>query len=128
MDTTKTAKDLATNQLFYIDGLASVREAIELMREKNVQALIIRKRNEADANGIVTASDIIKGVIIPDKTIDEVSIYEIMTKPVLSIPASLNAKYVPRLMYNAKIRVAPVEENGVYIGMINYSSFLYQSC
>ncbi|MCH8554905.1 MAG: CBS domain-containing protein [Schleiferiaceae bacterium] len=128
MDTTKTAKDLATNQLFYIDGLASVREAIELMREKNVQALIIRKRNEADANGIVTASDIIKGVIIPDKTIDEVSIYEIMTKPVLSIPASLNAKYVPRLMYNAKIRVAPVEENGVYIGIINYSSFLYQSC
>lgn len=125
METFKKAKEIASDKLFYIDGLASIRDAIKLMKEKNVQALIIQKRDNADVNGIVTVNDIIKGVIIPDKTIDEVSVYEVMTKPVFSISAHLNVKYVPRLMYNYRIRVAPVEENGEYIGIIDYTQFLF---
>ena len=125
METFKKAKEIASDRLFFIDGLASIRDAIQLMKEKNVQALIIKKRNNADANGIITVNDIIKGVIIPDKTLDEVSVYEIMTKPVFSISAHLNVKYVPRLMYNYNIRIAPVEENGEYIGIIDYTQFLF---
>ncbi len=125
METFKKAKEIASNKLFFIDGLASVRHAVELMKENNVQALLIQKRNSADANGIITVFDIIKGVIIPNKSLDEVSVYEIMTKPVFSISAHLNVKYVPRLMYNYNVRIAPVEENGEYVGIIDYTQFLF---
>jgi signal-transduction protein with cAMP-binding, CBS, and nucleotidyltransferase domain len=125
METFKKAKEIASDKIFFIDGLASVRDAVQLMKEKGVQALIIKKRNNADANGIIIVNDIIKGVIIPNKTLDEVSVYEIMTKPVFSIPAHLNVKYVPRLMYNYNVRIAPVEENGEYIGIIDYTQFLF---
>ena len=125
MKTYKKAKEIASDKMFFIDGLASVRDAVQLMKEKNVQALIIQKRNSADANGIITVNDIIKGVIIPNKTLDEVSVYEIMTKPMFSISAHLNVKYVPRLMYNYNVRIAPVEENGKYIGIIDYTQFLF---
>jgi signal-transduction protein with cAMP-binding, CBS, and nucleotidyltransferase domain len=121
----KKAKDIASKDLYFIDGLASVREAVRLMKEKNVQALIIKKRSNADANGIVTVNDIIQGVVIPNKTWDEVSVYEIMTKPVFSIPAHLNVKYVPQLMNNYNVRIAPVEENGEYLGLIDYTRFLF---
>ncbi len=125
METFKKAKEIASDKLFYIDGLASVREAIQLMKENNVRALIIRKRDSADANGIITVYDVIKGVIIPEKSLDEVSVYEIMTKPVFSISAHLNVKYVPKLMFNYNVRFAPVEENGEYIGIIHYTQFLF---
>ena len=125
MDTFKKAKEIASSKLFYIDGLASARDAVQLMKEKDVRALIIQKRNNADTNGIVTVNDIIEGVIIPDKTLDEVSVYEIMTKPVFSISAHLNVKYVPRLMFNYNVKIAPVEENGEYVGIIDYSQFLF---
>ena len=125
METFKKAKEIASDELFFIDGLASARDAVELMKEKKVRALIIQKRNKADANGIITVNDIIKGVIIPNKTLDEVSVYEIMTKPVFSISAHLNVKYVPRLMHNYNVRIAPVEENGEYIGIIDYIQFLF---
>ena len=125
MENYKKAKEIASDKMFFIDGLASVRDAIQLMKDKNVQALIIQKRNRADANGIITVIDIINGVIILNKTLDEVSVYEIMTKPVFSISAHLNVKYVPRLMYNYDVRIAPVEENGEYIGMIDYTQFLF---
>lgn len=125
MENFKKAKDIASAQLHYIDGLASVRDAVKLMKEKKVHALIIKKRDSADANGIVTVYDIVTGVIIPEKNIDEVSIYEVMTKPVLSISAHLNVKYVPRLMHNYNVRIAPVEENGEYIGLIDFTQFLF---
>lgn len=121
----KSAKDIASDKLFYIEGLDSVGTAIKVMKENNVQALIIQKRDSADANGIVTVFDIIEGVIIPERNIEEVSVYEIMTKPVLSISAHLNVKYVPRLMHNYSVRIAPVEENGEYIGMIDFTQFLF---
>jgi len=125
METYKKAKEIASDKMFFIDGLASVKDAVQLMKDNNVQALIIQKRNRADANGIITVNDIINGVIILNKTLDEVSVYEIMTKPVFSISAHLNVKYVPRLMYNYNVRIAPVEENGEYIGMIDYTQFLF---
>jgi len=127
MKTFKKAKDIASDKLFFIDGLASVRDAVLLMKSKNVQALIIKKRNNEDAHGIVTLTDIIKGVFIPNKTLDEVSVYEIMTKPVFSIPSQLNVKYVPRLMLNHNIKIAPVEENGDFIGFIDFSQCLFMS-
>ncbi len=125
METFKKAKEIASDKMYFIDGLASIRDAVQLMKDKNVQALIIQKRNSADANGIITVNSIINGVIIKDKTLDEVSVYEIMTKPVFSISAHLNVKYVPRLMHNYNVRIAPVEENGEYIGMIDYTQFLF---
>ena len=128
METFKKAKDIASSdKLFFIDGLASVRDAAQLMKAKNVQALIIKKRNNEDAHGIITVTDIIKGVIILNKTLDEVSVYEIMSKPVFSIPSQLNVKYVPRLMLNHKIKIAPVEENGEMIGLIDFSQCLFMS-
>lgn len=125
MEQYTSARDIASKDLYYIDGLASVRDAIKMMKEKNVRSLIIQKRSESDAIGIVTVTDIIKKVVIPNKTIDEASVYEIMTKPAISIPASMNIKYIPRLMMNANIKFAPVEENGKYIGVINYTQFLF---
>lgn len=125
MEKYTSAKDIASSDLYYIDGLASVRDAIKMMKDKKVRSLIIQKRSESDANGIVTVTDIIKKVIIPNKTLDEVSVYEIMIKPAISIPASMNIKYIPRLMMNANIKFAPVEENGKYIGVISYTQFLF---
>jgi len=127
MTINKTAKDIASDKLFYIDGLASAKDAVKLMHEKNVDYLIIEKRNEQDANGILVISDIIRGVVIPDLTLEEVSVYQLMSKPCISVPASLNARYVTRLLVNAKINVAPVEENGKYIGMVHLRDFLFNS-
>lgn len=125
MSTFKTAKEIASPNLVYVDGLATVREAINLMREKKVDYLFIKKRSEQDANGIVVISDIIRGVVAKDLKPEEVSVYEIMTKPALSIPSSLNSRYVSRLLLNSKINVAAVEENGNYIGVIHLRDIVY---
>lgn len=123
----KSARDIMSDRLVLIEGLDTVQEAIDKMKIENVDVLIVNKRNQEDAFGIITAKDIIKKVYVNDLNPDEVNVYEIMSKPVISVPASLNIRYIPRLLLRANIQVAPVEENGEYIGMISFSNLLHQS-
>lgn len=127
MDTKRSfqsAKDVMTKNIVFVDGMATAKEAVELMRQKNVEALIVKKRHEQDAYGIVIVHDFIKGVIIPEKTSEEVNIFEIMTKPAISVPANMDVRYVANLLMKVGLRMAPVEENGEYIGMVSLSHLI----
>ncbi|MCK5162125.1 MAG: CBS domain-containing protein, partial [Desulfobacula sp.] len=73
---------------------------------------------------IVVVQDLIKGVIIPGRSPDEVHVYEIMTKPIITVPADMDVRYVARLINRAGIRRAPVEDGGELIGMIALSSLI----
>jgi len=53
-----------------------------------------------------------------------VNVYEIMTKPVISVPANMDLRYAVRLMARANIRRAPVEENGEYIGLVSFTELI----
>lgn len=118
------ARDVMQKGVEYIDGMNTVKEAAAIMRDKNVTALVINKRNPDDAWGIVAIQDMISGVIVPDRASEEVNVYEIMTKPIITVPADMDVKYVARLIYRARIRRAPVEENGQIIGMVSLASLV----
>ena len=120
----QNAKDVMTKKVIFIDGMATAKEAVEIMREEKVTALIVNKRDPQDAYGIAVVNDFISGVIIPDKSSEEVNIFEIMSKPAISIPADMDVRYVANLLMNIGLRIAPVEENGQYIGMITLSDLI----
>ncbi|MEM9144125.1 MAG: CBS domain-containing protein [Bacteroidota bacterium] len=127
MDTKRgfqAAKDVMTKRVVLIDGMATAKEAVEVMRRENVESLIVKKRHPQDAYGIVVIHDFINSVIIPDKTSEEVNVFEIMTKPVISIPADMEVRYVAGLLMKVGFRAAPVEENGEYIGMVSLNDLI----
>lgn len=117
-------KEVASKNIFFVDGLDTVKDATDLMKKHNIEAIFVNKRNKADALGIVTISDVIKEVVVKNRKQEDVSVYEIMTKPTIAIPADMNIKYVPRMLVNASIHVAPIEEDGKYIGMVHLKQFI----
>ena len=118
------ARDVMRQGLTSIDGMATAREAAAKMRSEKVSALLVNKRNDDDAWGIVVVQDFIKGVIMSGRSPGEVHVYEIMTKPIITVPANMDIRYVARLLYQAGIRRAPVEECGELIGMISLSALI----
>lgn len=121
------AKDVAQDNVVTIDGMATAGEAAALMRAEKINCLLVEKRHEDDAWGIVVIQDFIEGVLIADRSPEEVNIYEIMTKPVITVPANMDIRYVARLLFRAGIRRAPVEEQGRLIGMISLSSLILEN-
>ena len=118
------ARDVMHKGVVSIDGMATAREAAAKMRFEKVSSLLIKKRHTDDAWGILVVQDFIKGVIIAGRSPAEVNVYEIMTKPIITVPADMDIRYVARLIYRAGIRRAPVEEGGELIGMISLSSLI----
>ena len=121
------ARDVMSKGIISIDGMATAKEAAARMRLEKVFCLLVEKRQIDDAWGILVVQDFIKGVIIPGRSPDEVHVYEIMTKPIITVPAEMDIRYVARLISRAGIRRAPVEDGRELIGMISLSSLILEN-
>ena len=102
------ARDIMTTEVVTVDGSATVAEAVRLMKEKGVRALIVERRSDDDAYGIVTQRDIVYSVMAERKDPTKVKIHEVMTKPLVVVNPNLDAVYVARLMAQKGLSRAPV--------------------
>lgn len=108
-----------------IDGLATVQQALDIMRKDNVGALIIDRREEGDEYGIIVLSDIAAKVIAGNHSPERTSVYEVMSKPVVSVDADMDIKYAIRLLSRFDLSRALVTENGQLIGLVSLRQMVF---
>ena len=118
------AKDVMRRDVVTIDGMATIREAVKKMRSENVTALLVDKRHAKDAWGIVTIPDLVRDVITPRRSPDDTHVYEVMTKPVITVPPEMDVRYVARLLHRVGVTRAPVESQGKLLGIISLSDLV----
>ena len=109
-----------------VDGLASVSQALALMRRHGVSSLVIDKRYDGDEYGIVVVHDIAQKVIGADRSPDRTSVYEIMSKPVLTVEAGMDIKYAVRLLARFGLSRTLVTEHGKVIGLVTLSDMVFR--
>lgn len=112
-----------------IKGSSTVAEAIQLMKRANKSGIVVEPRNEDDCYGIVTEKDILEKVIDPGEDVHRdpwnTPVFQIMSKPVISINPGLRVKYALRLMKRTNIRRLTVMESNKVIGMLNMTDVLH---
>lgn len=117
-------RDVMKNQVDIVDGKMTVMEALKKMRYVETKALIVEKRNESDEYGIVVLSDIAKHVLAKDRSPHRVNIYEIMSKPVISVRADMDIRYCARLFEQFGLARVPVIENERIIGIVSFTDMV----
>ncbi len=113
------AGDVMSEGVVCIDGTATVADAVSLMREKRVSSLFVNRRSQEDAWGIVTRKDVVNKVVDPGKSLAEVKVFEIMSKPLITVSPGLALKYCARLFNATGIRRAPVFDGKEIIGILS---------
>jgi CBS domain-containing protein len=121
-----TAAEIMTKEVVTIRSSATVAEAVELMKNKDINTLIVDRRHGRDAYGIVTETDIVQKVAAYGKNTSKIRVYEIMTKPCIVVNPDLGVEYVARLFTNFGIRCAPVIKNEL-LGIISFTDILTKS-
>lgn len=121
------AKDVMTTDVVTVDGSATVAEAIELMKARNVRALIVDRRSEDDAYGILTLRDVAYRVVAEGRDPKAVRVYEIMTKPLVVVNPDLDVKYVARLMAQRGLSRAPVLFGQKLQGVVSISDIVHKT-
>jgi CBS domain-containing protein len=119
------ARDVMHEKLLELDGMATVHQALEAMKAQQSEVVIVKKRHEHDAFGIVLLSDIAKKVLANDRPSERVNVYEIMSKPVIPVDPDMDVRYVARLFDRFGLSNAPVVENGEVIGIVSYTELVF---
>ncbi len=91
--------EVMQRQVHTVDPMTTVREALQAMAEHKVSSLVIERRDKTDELGLVVVSDIAREVIAANKSPDRVNIYEIMSKPVLTLDEDMHIKFGIRLLH-----------------------------
>jgi len=107
-----------------VDGKMTVMEALGRMKHIDTKALIVEKRHENDAYGMVLLSDIARDVLAKDRSPNRVNVYEIMSKPVLSVDPEMDIRYCARLFGQFGLSRAPVIENNLVIGIVSFTDMV----
>ncbi len=118
--------DIMTKDVVAITGSATVAAAVKLMKERGLRALIVNRRHDQDAYGIVTETDIVRKVVAFGRDPKKMRIYEIMTKPCIVVNPDLGVEYAARLFTNTGIRCAPVIKDEL-LGILSMTDILDQS-
>lgn len=117
-------RDVMKRQFDVVDGMETVADALERMRHVDTKSLIVRKRHADDEYGVVLISDIARQVLARDRAPDRVNIYEVMSKPVITVSPNMDIRYCARLFARFDLSRAPVVEHDEVIGIVSLTDLV----
>ena len=117
-------RDVMKSEVDVIDGMLTVTEALNSMKYPDTRTLIVDKRHKDDEYGVVMFRDMAKKVLARDHSPNRVNIYEIMSKPVISVHPDMDIRYCTRLLDRFGLSRAPVLENQEIIGLVSYTDIV----
>ncbi len=122
----RVADVMKRKQFIEMDGLMTVKDALQQLQEKDANVLIVNKRNDDDEYGLVLLSDITKKVLAIDRAPERVNIYEIMSKPMISVHPRMDVRYCARLFDKFGLSLAPVIDEDKVIGIVGHTELVKQ--
>ena len=104
-------------QVFSVTSNITVYEAIKVMGEKNIGAVLIIEND--NLKGILSERDYARKVVLKGRSSLDTFVYEIMEGDLITVKPSDNIDYCMGLMSSKRIRHLPVVENGTVLGLIS---------
>jgi CBS domain-containing protein len=105
------------SDVWSIDADASVFEALELMADKNLGALVVI--HAGDFVGIMSERDYARKIILMSRGSHETNVSEIMTPDPVCVAPTDTVTNCMQLMTDNRFRHLPVLEGGELVGLIS---------
>ena len=105
------------SNVYSVTGDITVYEALKMMGEKNVGALLVIEDDHL--KGIISERDYARKIILKGKSSNETMVKEIMTEKVITVLPEDDIEKCMELMSGRKIRHLPVLKDDKVLGVIS---------
>ena len=116
VDTIDSVLRLKGRQVWSVAPRATVFEAIQMMSDRGVGALLVMSEGRLD--GIISERDYARKVILKDRSSKQTQVHEIMTSPLTVTPQD-TIEACMWLMTEHRIRHLPVLDGHVVVGIVS---------
>ena len=103
--------------VYTIGADASVFEALGMMAQKNIGALVVVERGQVV--GMLTERDYARKIALMDRSSRDTPLRDIMTRPVMYVQPRSTSQECMALMTENRLRHLPVMDDGKLIGLIS---------
>lgn len=117
MRTVQQILDSKPVQIFSVTSATSVLDALKLMTEKNISAVLVMDGDQL--SGIFTERDYARKIVLHGKSSKDTTISEAMTPTPITVSANDSIEICMEIMTDKHIRHLPIAENGKVIGMVS---------
>ncbi len=123
MRTVREVLEVKGRDVWSIDASETAYEAIALMVEKNVGALVVSGADSQLA-GIVSERDCARKIMLENKSATETTVADIMTRDVVVAREDTNTDICMSIMSGHKIRHLPIMKGGTPVGIITVGDLM----
>jgi CBS domain-containing protein len=106
-----------TPAIYAVEPQAPVLEAIRLMAERHVGALLVMSGDTLA--GIISERDYARKVILMGRSSADTPVRDIMSSPVITVSPETSVQTCMQLMTEKRVRHLPVADGGRIVGMVS---------
>jgi CBS domain-containing protein len=117
-------KEIMKTQVVTVSPLATLREAMAIMSKHKIKSLVVERRDDSDAYGLLTYTAILRTIVAEEGDIDLINVYDVCSKPVITVPPGMDVRYVARLMAKHRLGRIVVLESGNMVGIITMNDIV----
>jgi CBS domain-containing protein len=103
--------------VYWIDPGASVLEAIKVMAEKNIGALMVKEGE--NIVGVLTERDYARKIVLMARSSMDTPVRDVMTAKVICVGPERTSEECMALMTENRVRHLPVMDKGRMVGLVS---------
>lgn len=111
-------KEFMTTRIESIEFDKSVYDAVERMVDRRIRSILVRFPGNDRENGVITARDVVFGVLAKGLDPKKIKVSEIASKPIICINQNMDFDEVAKIMGESNIARAFVCDNDRIIGVV----------
>lgn len=112
-------EDVMKTNVTTIKAHATLKEALQLMKQKGLKSLVVDKNSPSDAYGIITNSQILETILVEEGDIELLNVFDVYKKPAFFVSSKIDVKYAAKTMLEHNIKRVVVTDNNELKGVLS---------
>jgi signal-transduction protein with cAMP-binding, CBS, and nucleotidyltransferase domain len=119
-----TVKDVMVPNVVTISPYNTLREALSLMKDRQVKSLVVERQHAHDAYGMLSYRELLQTVVAEEGDVDLLNVYDTATIPAIAVNEDLSVRQAAALMSRYQLSRLIVVEGSQLVGLLAMNDIL----
>lgn len=119
-----TVNDVMVPEVVTISPYSTLREALTVMKERQVKSLVVERQHAHDAYGMLSYRELLQTVVAEEGDVDLLNVYDAATIPSITVNKDLSVRQAAALMSRYQLSRLVVVEGNQLVGLLAMNDIL----